>query len=170
MVDGEIPNGHDAAYTEDSRYMVFFRGDDELGILGLTSGEVRYFPKVDLFKLPSDGGGRWVAYRLKDPARQLVLLDLTAGSTRNYPDVAEFQFSGNGQALLIQSRHGGDDQAASTLVWLSLATGRETRIAVDRVEEINHIVFDPTGAQGGYRRENECRSQKFLHPRLCIGE
>src|SRR5438876_71578 len=80
----EITGNLNAIFTQDSRYAVFAKSKDSLGIVTLGKSSVEYISNVSSFKLPQKGSGEWLAYQLNNPQKELVVSNLITNKTMSF--------------------------------------------------------------------------------------
>lgn len=135
-----------AAFTADSRFFVFMRGNDSLGILNIAGDSVVYKGHVSSFTLPGESAAGWLTYRTDDAERKgLVLLNLASGQDTLFSQVNDFGFA-PGQALLAVETGGGlNSSKPISLVLLDLSMGMRSVIWTG--SHPCRFVFSPSGLQ-----------------------
>jgi dienelactone hydrolase len=117
----EIQNVTDAVFTEDSRRVIFVNTSDSLGILDLSTNHKDFIPNILSFKLPSQGGGRWLACALG--TKEVLLLDLVSMKKTLYPNAEDYLFDERGNVLLIERKSIADSGKTEFLQRVDLADG-----------------------------------------------
>lgn len=100
----KVPDASTAIATSlsaDSKFAMFLKGGDSLGIVKLGTSQITYTPGVRSFKIPKNAPARWIAYALNTPENNLILRDLNSGKERKFPAVSDYLFDGNGKSMLI---------------------------------------------------------------------
>ena len=136
----EVHGAYNSLFTNDSRFLIFSLPGDSLGILPLGKENIKYIGLVNSFKIPEQGNGRWLAYKLESPENDLIIIDLQTKIERQYRNVRNFQFSRKGDVLLFQTIAVKDSN--SRLCWLNLFDGKESFIGSGY--RAFNIVFDET--------------------------
>ena len=139
----EIHGAGNCLFTNDSRFLVFSLPGDSLGILKLGTDALKYIGEVESFKIPEQGNGKWLAYKLKGPENNLIVIDLQTETEKKYRNVRDFQFNIKGEVLLFQTIASKENNGS--LFWLDLLSEKE--ICIGKENRAFKIVFDETGKQ-----------------------
>jgi dipeptidyl aminopeptidase/acylaminoacyl peptidase len=92
---------HDALITENSQFVII-KAKDSLYIVRISKNEVQAIAGISAYKVPEEGSDEWLAYQLKDKEKTLVVRNLITGNQSQYPFISEFEFSSNGNELLMK--------------------------------------------------------------------
>ncbi len=130
----EIPGAYsvrrvDGQFTEDSHFLIFKKAVDSLGILDLQGGSLKYISRIQSYKLPESGDGKWLAYKNQDTDNLVVVLNLETKKAKTYSGIEDYTFSHNGQVLVLQRSQVMDDHKESySILWVDLTRDRESVI------------------------------------------
>lgn len=146
--DGSVkfnfPNVSASTFTLNSSRLIFSK-KDTIGIFNLVKNNLTYIKSVDHYLIPTERTNRWLAYKLKQPENELVLLDLFSAKEQHFSNVTDFKFSQNGKVLLIEREDLYKNIHQEILCWNNLEDG-EIRI-VDHGFQAKNFVFDKKGNQ-----------------------
>lgn len=117
--DIKILNARQAAFTNDSRQLIFLKADS-LGILSLDSGLIIYKPKVRSFRLFMRGKQEILAWQNFDSRLRLKILH--TGHEQEFEHINSYIVSKDGQALLLNIEDKVNDMPYRTLRWVDLST------------------------------------------------
>ncbi|HEY4197436.1 MAG TPA: hypothetical protein VGM63_17975, partial [Mucilaginibacter sp.] len=129
-------------FTNDSRSIICKMANDSVALLELGRPTIRYIENVDKYETPTGGTGRWLACQLKGPQHELMVLDLQQNKETKYLGVQQFQFSDNGDVLLMQTIN--DKDKLSEFYWVNLNSGKKIHLG-SRYINTRNAVFDITG-------------------------
>jgi len=145
----------DAYFSEDSRRVIFLKPGDSLCIMDLQTSMESCIPHCVSFKMPEEGNGEWLAYRLNN--KELVLYNFFSNKKRQYPEVDGYTFSNTGKTLLIKNTYHLDGDITSTLQLVNLSNGKAASIW--RGRGVDGIVFDQSETQLAFTAEYSSHSQ-----------
>lgn len=117
----KIPNSY-GQFTSNSKYVIFRKGRDSLGILQTGGGIVHYIPFVQSYAISRNGSPKVLVYQLNDSNRTLAVYDLDAGKEKLFEFVKQYQLSEDGSTLLFITEEKKDTKTQA-LQWLDLASG-----------------------------------------------
>ncbi len=140
----ELKGSSECMFTEDSRRLIFKNSGDSLGILDLNEDRLKYMERVGDYKTPKEGNGRWIAFKLKQPTNELMLLDLYRGNEKHYMDVEDYAFSENGHAMWMQVITKEKEMSPPCVLWLNLASAKMDTICLSC--EVNNFSFSGEGS------------------------
>lgn len=121
--------GHDAQFTNDSRFFIFLKGDT-LKIVSLRKKDNRFFNNVKSFN--KSVKNNWIGVLSRDSA---FLENLSTGRKISFPKVDNLLFNNKGTVCVVK-----DD---NKILWVDLVSEGVTRV-VDR-GNIESFFFDPVG-------------------------
>lgn len=153
----EIDAISDAAFTQDSRTVVFVKPKDILCLLTLGTSTVTEIAGVTAFKLVKQNAGQLLAYQLSGPSRELVVRDLATPRQQSFSAVTEYFFSGDGNTLLLQMESENDNTVAHSLNWVNLPDGKVTTIW--HGNNASNFVFDSSSTQLAFTVEAKGNNQ-----------
>lgn len=137
--DLQIPGVQNIVINGDSRF-VLFNKKDSLFIYDVTKRV--YLPSIagiTSFKIPADAKGRWLAYLVKD---QLTLRDLFKDTETMFDGVTGYQFSENGEQILLQRKKG----VIQNLQLVNSANGKMKQLSIGVINP-RSFVFDRPAKQ-----------------------
>jgi len=116
----EVLNAFNEVITEDSRTAIFFKPGDSLCLLDLAKDQIVSIAHVASYKVPKEGEGKWMAYQLIGPEKDLVLRNLLTEEEKKFRLVDDYSFSNNGTVLLLKTVSGSDSVDTNSLIWVNL--------------------------------------------------
>lgn len=125
----EFVGANEAVITADNRFVIIKYVNDSIGIVEPASGRLNIIEKVTSYKIPTDGNGKWLAYKTGD---NLVLHDLFSGSEKKYTSVNDYFFSKDGTALVFQTEIKNEKDTIYEILWNNLATGNSFSVLKGR--------------------------------------
>ncbi|HVW98719.1 MAG TPA: prolyl oligopeptidase family serine peptidase [Mucilaginibacter sp.] len=152
----EIIGAADAAFSEDSRKVIFKTSDDSLSIITLGSKKIDYRPSVKSFKLIANGRSGYLLYQQGNVRDGLVLQDIQKGKSRSYENVESYQVSQARNVLLLLSKKDQDEK--QTLRWVQLPEGEIKEIW--KGTGADNFVFDNSGIQMAFVVEKDGDGKK----------
>lgn len=117
----EVPESY-GQFTSDSRYVIFRKGKDSLGILKTGGDIVRYIPFIQSYAISRNGNAKWLICQLNNSKNTLGVYDLEAGKEQRFDFVKQYLLSEDGSTLLFLTEE-KKDTITQTLQWLHLASG-----------------------------------------------
>jgi dienelactone hydrolase len=124
-------------FTENSRYLIIHHKEKRLSIYDLQGLKwIFQADSVVSVKTPAAGEGKWLAYQKTNG--QLLLRNLYDESEQVIDQAGNYQFSDNGNILLMQQSY--------QVKWMDLVNNKTVTL-VARCKTINSIVFDETATQ-----------------------
>lgn len=161
-----IPGGANVFYntiTSDNRFAVLSAPNDSLCIVTLGDSATYWVPYVNSFKTPSKCEDKWLAYHLKQPKNELILMNLTLGSKRTFPSVKDYLFNDDGSVLLLTTTTPKNETTAIFLQWVNLTTGKIDTIWTGG--QADNFIFDKTSSQLAFierdKATNETKSMWY---------
>ncbi len=180
----KIARGRNVRFTYDSGYAVFRikpehdkvkearrskkkkeeLPKDSLGILSLTTGELKKWPSLVSFQVPEKGGG-WLAYQSEagsdstagkttkakkqndENGYTLVVRKLQGGEESSYPFVKEYVFSKDGASLAFTSTGDGSAHPAGVFVREREGNAPKSIYKGHSKHSFKKLVFDEQGRQ-----------------------
>lgn len=153
-------------FTENSRYFIYHK-EKRLSIYDLQG--LKWIFQADgiaSLKIPSAGSGRWLAYQKANG--QLLVRDLPDESEQVIDQTGNYQFSDNGNILLIQQKAAATGTNASSdpsipqdylVKWMDLINNKTVTL-VARCKTINSIAFDENATQLAFLADTILRYYK----------
>lgn len=161
----EIPGASNVTFTQDSRWAIFMKSKDSLGILELGRSYIEYKAHVRSFKLQKNGTGEWLAYQLNTSDRKMIISNLVTKKEFVFAAMRNYLFSDDGKGLVLHTDTMQNDTLIQTLDWVSLVDGNKTRIwstASDRkLQTIGNIVIDKKYPQLAFVVNEKINNQLF---------
>lgn len=154
-----ISSLENATFTQDSKRLIFSRSDS-IGILDLQKDSLYYITDANHLAMPKNGKGQWLAYQLKQTAKELALHDFFTGLDVHYPGVTDFLFSDDGKTLVIQVDNGNKKEHSKQVIWLNLASGKKTIIAENC--QVANMTFDHVGRQFIFLAKEERDNKSYI--------
>jgi len=136
-----LPGVQKAAFTDDSRQLIFMLPQDSLCLFTLATEEKAYIPKVKSFQLFMQEGNEWMACQMDTKA--LLLRNLANGIQRAYENVDSYVLSEDGATLILKTVP--DTAKGISLQWLDLSNGQVKEIW--KGNDANDIRLDEAGKQ-----------------------
>jgi len=119
-----LPGVRKAAFTDDSRQLIFMLPHDSLCLFTLATEKKAYIPKVKSFQLFTQGGNEWLACQLENKA--LLLRNLATGAQQAYKNVDSYVLSEDRATLVLKTVPG--TAKSISLQWLVLSSGQALEI------------------------------------------
>lgn len=123
--------------TPDSKFSIFIKNNDTLGVLEIGTDSVRYIPRITSFNIHSNKKGHWVSYETANTEKSLTLLNLNTGEQYFYTGVLESWFSNDGYLFVIQTLSISN---RNCLELINLNNGRSREVWQGR--RASNLVFD----------------------------
>lgn len=109
-------------FTSDSRYLIFKKEKDSLGILKTGSNVVRYLSNVQSYSLQKRNP-TLLNYQLSNSPSILRIYDLETGKEMNFDHIQQYQFSADDSLLLILTKK--KESGLQELQLFNLASGQK---------------------------------------------
>ena len=150
-----------AAFTNDSRHVIFKTVKDSLYVLSLGKDETTWLPPVIGYDLPKDDPGNWLLYRPASQDREVVLRNLVSGQEQHFSSVTHYLFTNNGKRLLLETQVKKDNSMDVCLQWVSLSGGGASPIwpCQGHNGKPANYAFDETGNQLAFMVEKKNDNQ-----------
>jgi dipeptidyl aminopeptidase/acylaminoacyl peptidase len=141
----EFNNATDACFSGKSDCF-FFRLKDTLGILKLGSDSIRYINHVESYKNSAFKNNEWLSYIINNAGnKQLIVSDLINGYKKKYDNPNDYEFTPDGQSLIITVDSNNNMANRNTLIAYNLIDGNETTIF--KGYAVNNVLCDDRGRQ-----------------------
>jgi dipeptidyl aminopeptidase/acylaminoacyl peptidase len=147
----ELIGATEAWFTNDSKRIVFRNEGDSLGVLELGKSNISYTSKVADFKLPENGGGAYLAFRIKDSASTLELRNLYTGETKQFRNIRHYLFNPTGRVLLMTMGKQQDSIGVNEALCLDLIKDKITILC--HCSQADNFTFDRTGSRLAFLTE-----------------
>jgi len=109
-----------AAFTHDSRYLIFKTGEKELDILSLGAEKIERIPDVDNFQVPDIKTINFVLYRSASSDQEIIIYNLSTGRRLFCSGVKDYLCGFGGKALLVNENRGENGRSVNCLRLLNL--------------------------------------------------
>lgn len=166
-VDGQwfqrIPEGENAAFTEDSRYVVFTTGKDSLALYDLPGRKTEKLPNVLSYSLSYDGNAVWLAYRVAGPESKLVVRNLRTNAETYFMAVRNYICSDGGDRLLL----GIKERDIVTVKMVDLRRGYARDIWCG-FSEVTHLTFDASGMRAAFLATRDSAGSNINEVYSCV--
>jgi len=129
-------------FSYDSKQFILL-SSDTLTFLPLVKGIPKSISNVINIKRPLYDRGKWMAYKLNNAQRELVLLNVYTGKELHYYNIDDFSFDDAGNTLLLNRTT--DSVHELQLIRLSNTSMRSIWSSKNAV--VTNFVFDTTGTQ-----------------------
>ncbi|MBS1502562.1 MAG: hypothetical protein JST32_10900, partial [Bacteroidetes bacterium] len=134
-VDGLISQPR---FSSNSKELYFMEGRDSLGVMELKTGAVKYLAGIKSFQISENRA--YICYLTNES--RLRLENTESHKSIIYSSAVNYEFSGNGQTLLVQSEEKIKDKFHYSLLWVDLNSLSSTTIWTGE-SAISSWVFDP---------------------------
>ena len=157
-----------AEISADSRYAVFIKGNDSLGIVRLGSKLIEYISNVSSFDVPKFGNGEWLIYKLETD-RKLIIRNLKNGRKKEIKDVQTNFFDDHGKILVLQKDTIINHNVVQSIDWIDL--GCQKTIRIWKGNESNNLIIDNSHNQLVFKSDNTIWHYKWgANKAICLGE
>src|SRR5579863_9634684 len=95
----QIDGAEQFKFSDDSRFGVFRKSNDSLGIIDLSRKVITNVPFVNSFKLVATTDGNWLGYLLHNSSNDLILRNLDTDSLKKYTNVLSYVLADNGNLV-----------------------------------------------------------------------
>jgi thioredoxin-related protein/dienelactone hydrolase len=133
-------------FTADSKFGVFSKKNDSLGVLTLGSDSVQYLTNISSFKLASKNATPWLVYKIKEN-NKVFIMNLSSKRITALGNLLGFDFTPDESGLMIREQVGGG-QSLSVYTFLK-DEKREVIFFPFKTSEltIGRFIFDKLGKQ-----------------------
>lgn len=153
----EISGASDAIITQDSRFAIFMKENDSLGIIQLGSSTVEYIPEVSSYKIPKNGGGELLVYQISSPVKKVVLRNLITKKEKGFADVNDYFLADDGKTVVLHTNYHRDNIATEFLQLVTLSDDSLNTIWSRSGQGIGsvNLVFDNSNTKLAFIVENK---------------
>lgn len=137
------------SFTDDSKFVVFKRSQDSVGILRLDRHELAYLSGVNSFKISSNEEQAFLGYINQNS--ELIIKDLNNNTSESYLDAIDFKFNKPDQILLVTSD--------MTIMQVNIA--HRVSHTIDKDSSAKGFAFDESGSQLAFSSEKNFGENKI---------
>ncbi|KAA2238790.1 S9 family peptidase [Chitinophaga agrisoli] len=141
----EYVNASEGLFTPDNKRFIY-ASKDTLFSVKLGSDTAIYLATIKSYKRPQRKKDAWLAYLLKNPQNELILVNLLSGEEKHYFAVADYFFDDTGKVLLLKSTNDETSSFNTNLKWVALQGNNEHIIWSSKSLPYNYR-FDSKGSQ-----------------------
>ncbi|UAY55741.1 alpha/beta hydrolase family protein [Arachidicoccus terrestris] len=134
-----------ANFSADSKRLFFINPGDSLCIVRLGTSDMQYISGVGSFHLSKEKKNSWIAYSVKNPAGELRVKNLDNGKELVFDSIDAYQFSNDGNVLLVKKKTKDANMAKQLLLWVDLQSGDSSTIWSGR--DAGNLILDHAGRQ-----------------------
>jgi hypothetical protein len=120
---------------------------DSLQLLNPGHDQTEYLSGISNFKISDQNDHTWLAYQTKDSGNQLILYNLRTKSSCSLSGIVKFEFTPDGEGVLLQREFHDRDHPEITLQWLTLGNGVIDSINIWKGAKVAGYTFDKSGKQ-----------------------
>src|SRR5438128_933192 len=107
-------------FTYDSKKIILKNDDTLYYLLPGIAGQSYIASNVNSCKKPKYGNAEWIAYQLKNPDKELILLNLLTGKEQKFKNVKDYFFDDNANELLLKTGSKQNNAADFSFQWINL--------------------------------------------------
>jgi len=106
--------------TIDSKFLVFIKGRDTLGVFNFESKSMEYIPHVLSFDIPTSGNSKILCYQMNNPSKEMIVHNFDNGKNRLFKNVESSFLGKDGQVLILKRKYFEDNIKGESLNWIDL--------------------------------------------------
>lgn len=142
----KIPDVNSGTITENSRWVIYKKSDSLFAYDLQKHRPVLMAAKILSFKTPAAGNGRWLAWQHQSPEHTLVLYDLQQHTTSTFEHTQHYQFSNNGEVLLLCCKANNKEENSTVIKWITLTNAKVVTV-MSTARNARNFVFDEAATQ-----------------------
>lgn len=145
-------------FSGDSKYAIFIKGRDSLGMLRLGTSFIRYIPNVASFELKGARKNQWLCYLLKDEDKTMILKDLNSDQKRSFKGIISQWIDDDAEVMFFLAKSGIDTEQRD-LRFMTIGNERTSKIWSGK--QIDNLVLDPKNRQLAFKANDEIWIYKY---------
>ncbi|MCW3467249.1 alpha/beta hydrolase family protein [Chitinophaga nivalis] len=146
----EIISGDMAAFSQDSRMVIYKTKGDTLYLDKIPDGPKKAIPGVFNFNAISIDKEEYLLYQLNDSLKRCVIQKITSGQQEEIIGVNQYLISPDQKTILFYTSTKKEKYTAHALYWYKLSDNSRQQIWMDSLSVLS-FCFDPTGKQVAFQ-------------------